>query len=141
MDSALNAGAVLRSVIVHPADPAATLLRIRFASEIDGADRDEDDPPGVLVIATPTHLDEVQFPSSHYPNVAVLIDSNGHRALIGPPDLIRSTFTKLAFLGGRYSRFFKKVDDQPGYGGERVTTWEIDWNGRKEASASAQNPK
>ncbi len=126
MDSALNAGAVLRSVIVHPADPAATLLRIRFASEVDGADRDEDDPPGVVVIATPTHLDEVRFPSSHYPNVAVLIDVTGHRVLIGPPDLIRSTFTELVFLGGRYSRLFKKVDDQLGYGGERVTTWEIE---------------
>ena len=41
--------------------------------------------------------------------------------------LLRSTFTQLMFLDGRYAQSFRKFDERRGYRGERVVTWAVDW--------------
>jgi len=49
------------------------------------------------------------------------------RILVGTPDILRSTFTQLMFLDGRYARHFKKFDERDGYKGERVVVWKVEW--------------
>ena len=63
--------------------------------------------------------------------MAVLLDPDHSRALVGPSYLIDSTFTRLMFFDARYSKYFEKIGEELSYAGERVTTWRIHWDADK----------
>ncbi len=79
------------------------------------------------LIAGSEAMTEIRGEAGLDDQLAVLIDLPNHRILIAPPVLLRSTYTGLTFLDGRYARQFKKLDDRGGLGQERVITWSIVW--------------
>jgi dolichyl-phosphooligosaccharide-protein glycotransferase len=131
-------GTVLEEFIYHPDDP--TKSRLRLADDPGGQgvlhQHDHEETPGVIVLANGERMNEMSFASPTYPDLAVLIDVSNARVLVGPPDLIRSTFTQLMYLDGRYAEFFEKVDERIGYGGEQVTRWKITWDGPRAGAGS-----
>jgi hypothetical protein len=113
------------AVIVNARDPARTRLRMRDGSAMTAA---HEIAPRAVLIAGPRAIEELRCTGRPCAELAVLIDPGKHRVLVGPPALIRSTYTRLMFLGGRYGRVFRKTGERRGYGGERVTAWRIDWD-------------
>jgi asparagine N-glycosylation enzyme membrane subunit Stt3 len=81
--------------------------------------------PAVVVLAEAAGLREVSPTSATDEQLAVLVDVLEGRALIGPPELLRSTLVDLLYLDGRYAKHFEKFDQRVGYRGERVVTWRI----------------
>jgi hypothetical protein len=73
------------------------------------------------------HLEDIATADPIDPNLGVLVDLPNDRVLVGTVALLRSTFTQLMFLDGRYTRSFRKFDERRGYHGERVVTWTVDW--------------
>ncbi len=51
--------------------------------------------------------------------------------------MLRSTFTRLMFLGAHYTPHFELVDDRTSPGAERVRVWKV-WYGTPRASATRQ---
>jgi dolichyl-phosphooligosaccharide-protein glycotransferase len=118
-------GTILDAVVYHPDAPQAAHLRLRARVRGRGVQTARTAIPATLLVAGPQRLDETSFPDAIDETLGVLVDTVEHRALIGPPDLLRSTFTHLMFLDGRYAELFEKVDDRTGYRGERVVTWAL----------------
>jgi asparagine N-glycosylation enzyme membrane subunit Stt3 len=118
-------GTVLRTIVFRPQAPRASPLRLERRGGPAGG---EQGAPALLIIAGDEGMEEVVLSSPAHPDLAVLIDVPGERVLLGPAYLLRSTFTRLLFLDGRHSRFFTKFDERRTYGGERVTTWRIEWD-------------
>lgn len=83
--------------------------------------------PAEILVAGAHDLESVTFPTTGRPGLAVLVDVRGRRALFGSPELLRSTFTQLMFLDGRFMAQFEKWDERIGYAGERVVTWRVRW--------------
>jgi hypothetical protein len=83
--------------------------------------------PAEILIAGPEKIEPVAFEAARSPAVGVLVDVRNRRILAGSPELLRSTFTQLLFLDGRYLRHFEKLDERTGYAGERVVTWRVRW--------------
>jgi oligosaccharyl transferase STT3 subunit len=81
--------------------------------------------PAVIVVAEAAGLRDLRPTTATDPELGVLVDVPEHRALMGPPDLVRSTLVHLLYLDGRYARHLEKFDERVGYGGERVATWRI----------------
>ena len=79
------------------------------------------------MIAAADQMREVSNPEAEYNNLVVLVDVPGARVRLATPDVLHSTFNHLMFLDGRYERFFDKIHDETGWGGERVMLWRIDW--------------
>ncbi len=85
--------------------------------------------PGAVLIAGTQRLQDESNPESKYPGVGVLIDLVHGQARLDSPGLLRSTFSRLMYLDGRYDELFEKVHDETGFAGERVTLWKINWQG------------
>ncbi|HEY3189560.1 MAG TPA: STT3 domain-containing protein [Solirubrobacteraceae bacterium] len=113
------AGTVLETVTYRPDAPAASRLHIRRQ------DRTEAVEPAVLLVAGAAGIDEVAFAAPPDERLGVLVDVSGRRVLVGPPYLVRSTFTQLMFLDGRYATALEKTDDRTGFAGERIVTWRV----------------
>jgi dolichyl-phosphooligosaccharide-protein glycotransferase len=120
-----------------PVDAAGTVLAaLRYRPDAPGESRLVLHGPGgterglatpaALLVAGPERLDEIAFATPTYPMLAALVDVAGRRVLLGRPYLIRSTFTQLVYLDGRYAERLAKFDDRTGARGERVVTWRID---------------
>ncbi len=58
---------------------------------------------------------------------SVLYDSTARRAAIGPTSTVRSTYSQLTLLDGRYSRFFEKVGEATA-AGNRISAWRVRWD-------------
>jgi len=136
-DLSLSQRATITGIVYRPTD---TTLKIRFLSD-DGKVQDRDGTPALVLIAGDKEIAEHPVDSPTDPDVAVMVDPARSRALIGPPNLIRSTFTRLMLLDGAYSPLFTKVyENTVIYFGEKVTAWKINWP-ELERSGSAPNPK
>jgi hypothetical protein len=83
--------------------------------------------PPLVLVAGPQALEQIEPPAGDPAQPVVLIDTVGARVLVGSVKALRSTYTALLHLDGRYVRHFHKVDDRTGYRGQRVVTWRIDW--------------
>jgi dolichyl-phosphooligosaccharide-protein glycotransferase len=83
--------------------------------------------PAAILLAGAEGIQDLNFSAPTYPDYAVLVDVLKRRILIGSPPFIRSTFTQLLFLDGRYARRFKKFDDEISDLGH-VVTWKVRWN-------------
>ena len=86
--------------------------------------------PATLLLARDGRLDEITQPSEVGNAIGVLLDVDRSRAVIGSPALLRSTFARLMFLGGRYAPGFDPFDDRAGWADERVVSWRVRWPGR-----------
>jgi hypothetical protein len=107
-------GAALRAVRYDADAPLSS--RLELAGGGTGT-------PALMVLAGPAAIDEVWFPDPTEPTLGVLVDLPNGRILLGPPYLIRSTFTRLMILEPP-SPYFQKVGDRFTLG-ERVVTWRL----------------
>jgi hypothetical protein len=94
-------------------------------SAADGSEREES--PSAVIVAGSGGIEDIHIAAAPDPDLAVLADVANARVLLGPPSVLRSTFTRLMFLDGRYGQLFEKFDERVGYGSERVTTWRVRW--------------
>ena len=135
VDARLNrAGDVLETLFITPGAPGDTRLRIASGAN---PTQSFEYTPGLVLLAADT-LEAVEIPSATRPNLGVLFDPAHERVLIGPPPLLRSMFTQLVFLDGRYWTHFKK-DVSIGLHGEHVLTWKIDWGAHPQSQPVAQS--
>jgi hypothetical protein len=100
--------------------------RTRFRFTGRGGRRGES-APAVVLLADEIGMLEIVPTASTHSRLAVLIDLERGRALVAPPSLLRSTFTHLMFLEGRYMQRFKKFDERSIPELERLVTWKISW--------------
>jgi hypothetical protein len=123
-----NVAAAIDAFEYPPEQPRAGALRLRDARS--GSVRYQHGSAAVVMVADAEGIRITPAARPTYPMLAVLVDAVEERALVGTPNVLRSILTQLAFLDGRYSRFFDKFDERSGADGERVTTWRIHWQGR-----------
>jgi asparagine N-glycosylation enzyme membrane subunit Stt3 len=115
-------GTVLERVLIDPAHPEATRLRVRGP----GASSTTDGSPATLVVARVggvTHVVPDGPPLDT--RLGALVDLRMRRVLLGAPDMVASTFAELWFLGGRDAPHFVRTDDRKSLRGERVITWRV----------------
>jgi hypothetical protein len=124
-------GSVLETFVYHPAAPMESRVHLRHPQGEHGREPPTEGTPAVLILAGAQDKNEIFFPAPTYPGVAVLVDLPKQRILLGPPPLIRSLFTQLLYLEGRYSQYYEKFDEEVTYMGERVVTWKVKWDGQK----------
>ncbi len=120
----ITTGTAPQTLIASLASPADT--RIRFGGS-GGSKQYVDRTPGVVLVAGAAGIEEVPVSSPTQPQLGVLIDATRDRVLVGTPQILRSVFTQLMFLDGRYLRDFEKYSEQTGFRGERVVAWKIRW--------------
>ena len=115
----LRSGKVLRAVVVPVSDPAATRLVLGVAR-----DRDEEASPASVLAVTADGIRVLA--DGDAAGESVLLDLEGRRVLVGSRQLLRSTFTHLHFLDGRFLRHFETFDRREALSGE-LRTWRILW--------------
>jgi len=82
---------------------------------------------GTILVAGTSGVRPFYFRNADLPQLAVLFDEVTHRVLVGTPAALRSVFTHLNFLDGRYltSTHAKLVEHE--IDGERVSAWSVNW--------------
>ncbi len=124
----IGGGALLTGIQYGPQDTQhTTKLKIAFVSPTDNKVHQLQGPPALVELATEKELVRQTVASPAFRQIAVLVDPSQARILVGPSFLIDSTFTRLLFLGGAYSKLFTKAYQATGFGGEIVTAWKINW--------------
>jgi dolichyl-diphosphooligosaccharide--protein glycosyltransferase len=113
---------VIESVVVRLDVPSNSRLRLLRANS-DAREQ----APAFLRIATAGGVEEMELAADVDSGIGILADVVNARVVVAPPYVLRSTFTRLMELEGRYSDLFEKFEDRTGYGGERVMTWRILW--------------
>ena len=126
LDMQIDETTVVKQMIFRPANPADSRL-VAVRESADGTSTEAEITPPVILIAAADQVGEVSNPAPEYPELAVLVDVPGARVLLANPDLLRSTFSRLMNLDGKYQQFFDKVQDETGFGGEHVKLWRINW--------------
>jgi len=115
---------IVEEFIFDAVAPQRSRLRYRPAEPGRSLGQPIDVAPGALVVAD-RQLMDVEVPSPRYEETAVLVDARGSRILVGPPALIRSTFTHLLYLDGRYATHFVKFDERTSYLNDHVITYKV----------------
>lgn len=121
------AGSRLEEVLYPETTPWNSRVRFRERGEDGSPGRLVEGTPAWIVSAGPRGRRDLRFEQASYPAVAVLVDLPSRRVLVGPPQLIRSTFVHLLYLDGRYAKLFEKFDEQISPAGDRVVTWKVKW--------------
>lgn len=116
----LGAHVNLRAVSIPAADPAAAALIVE-----PGRGRRESVTPGTVLVVTPDGIRNLTPGREGSPD-SILFDPSGPHVLIGPAQLLRSTFTHLMFLDGRFLHRFESFDHARGIRGD-IRTWRISW--------------
>ena len=81
--------------------------------------------PAAVLLARSDRVEEETVAGADEGALGVLIDVPGRRALVDSPAMLRSTFTRLMFLGAHYTPHFELVDDRTSPGAERVRVWKV----------------
>jgi len=102
------------------ADPAAGRLVVQ---SFDGRPAREM-APAVVLLAAGGQVRSVEPSAGDRSPMGVLIDVEHARAVVGTPELLRSTFARLMFLGDGAGSPFEKVDERTA-AGERIVTWRV----------------
>lgn len=114
-------GSLLEGFSYDP--PAAELGTLRFTAPHSGK-RIDIRPQTTLAMGRTAW--KVAKDDAATDDFAAVVDTDAHRVLLGAPALIRSVFTRMLLLDGRYLQQLEKVDDRH-VPRERVTTWRIHW--------------
>lgn len=120
----VNTNKVLDEFVYNTFAPQRSIVRYRHAEPGHAPSPPVEQPPAALLIAA-NQLREVTLPTPRYADTAILLDERQWRILVGPAPLIRSTFTQLLFLDGRYAPYFEKFDERTSYDGNRLQTWRL----------------
>jgi hypothetical protein len=123
-------GSVLRSFVYDPASPQDSRLHFHNPEGRPGTDRSVKETPAALILAGVQRMEEITVPSSISPDIGVLVDIPNQRILLGSPPMLRSMFTQLLYLDGRYTTHYEKIEERMTALGDRIVTWKINWNGR-----------
>ncbi len=127
-DVRLDDATVVKQVIFYPANPAdSRVVAVHKSADSGGATEEVQLTPALVMIAAADQIREVSNPAPESAELAVLVDVAGARVRLSTPELLRSTFNSLMYLDGRYDKFFDRVHEETGFGGERVTLWRINW--------------
>jgi hypothetical protein len=133
-------GSTLTAFVYHPASPTESRLRFRQPEGRRLPSYGTEGTPAVIVLAGAQWMEEIPFLSATDPGIAVLVDLPNQRILVGTPPLIRSTFTHLMYLDGRYATHYEKFDDRTAHTGERLVTWRVRWDGLKGSQQGSGGP-
>ncbi len=117
----LPSGEVTRAVLVDPADLSNARVVVRDSTGVE-----VERSPDSIIVAGTEGLRTFQVDTSARVKPALLIDLEHRRVLLGSDQILRSTFTGLMFLDGRYHRRFREFDRRGGRQGQ-IVTWEIEW--------------
>ncbi len=117
----LPSGEVTRAVLVDPADLSKARIVVR-----DSAGDEVERSPDSIIVAGTEGLKTFQVDTASRVEPALLIDLEQRRVLLGSDQILRSTFTGLMFLDGRYHGRFREFDRRGGRQGQ-IVTWEIEW--------------
>ncbi len=129
---ASSTGSILETVMYRPAAPTESRVHFRHPQGARSLNHPTEGTPAFIILAGAQDKEEVFFPAPTYPHLGVLVDVPKQRILLGPPHLIRSMFTQLLYLDGRYSHYYEKFDEEMTYMGEPVITWKVKWGEQKE---------
>ncbi|MEO8602533.1 MAG: STT3 domain-containing protein [bacterium] len=108
--------------VVYPADDPR---QARVATTQLDSGQTAEAPPDRLLLAGADGV--VTVGDRDADGVGVVIDTVGHRVLVGSPSGIGSSFVRLMYLDGRDMLHFRRVDERNGAWGNRVVTWAVDW--------------
>ncbi|MBI3799117.1 MAG: hypothetical protein HY268_19395 [Deltaproteobacteria bacterium] len=86
-------GTILEKFVYRPTVPLESKVYLRRLRGVHNPDSPSEGTPGLLIVAGVEEKEEISFPSPQFPRIGVLLDLPKKRILIGPPPLIRSTFT------------------------------------------------
>jgi hypothetical protein len=122
----LNTHNIVDDVVFNSFAPENTVVHYRPAPPGHPPGSPIAQAPAALIVTEGT-LRDVPLPEPRFAEMAVLADTKNWRVLVGPAPLIRSTFTHLLFLDGRYAKFFEKIDERTAYNQERLQTWRLNF--------------
>ncbi len=122
-----SSGHRLESFVHVPAAPTTSHFRVRRLREGELSQDTVENTPAVLLLADPQGIDEVQLPTPAYRTLGVLLDVPQQRVLVGTLTFLRSIYTHLMYLDGRYLRHYEKIKEKSTTAGDRVVTWKIHW--------------
>ena len=114
------AGSLIERFAYPEGDPAAGRLVVQ---SFDGGPAHEV-APAVVLLAAGGQVQSVEQSGGDRSPMGVLIDVEHARAVVGTPELLRSTFARLMFLGDGAGSPFEKVDERTA-AGERIVTWRV----------------
>jgi hypothetical protein len=115
---------MVEELVYDVLSPGRSVVRYRHAEPGRPPGQVVEQAPGALLVAE-AKLEDVALPTPRYVETGFLVDTRNWRVLAGPPLLIRSTFTHLLFLDGRYTRQFEKVGERVTHAGDRLQTWRV----------------
>jgi asparagine N-glycosylation enzyme membrane subunit Stt3 len=124
-------GVVLDSVLYLPERAGESRLRFRQAVPSRRQPAVIEEVPAVVLIASDNGVSTLTPALSARSEFGLLVDPANARVLVGSPSMLASTFVRLMFLDGRGMEHFEKVSDRSSFGGQRVVTWRINWQGRQ----------
>ncbi|MFK8067575.1 MAG: STT3 domain-containing protein [Gammaproteobacteria bacterium] len=110
--------------------------KLHFLLKVDFSDQDslvmfkKDNPakkrkPGLLVIAGENETEMIEPANIDYEDVGFMLLKKNNHVLIADPKVLKSVYTQLQFLDGRYSQYFEKISKHEGMEGESVIAWRV----------------
>jgi dolichyl-diphosphooligosaccharide--protein glycosyltransferase len=109
--------------VAVPADGRIVLQRRGADGAFEAADEWR---PRFVVVAGSAAVETVRRDDGNA-EIAAVVDVPSRRVLLGAPDVMRSTFVRLAFLDGRATRHFTRFDERLALDGTRVVTFQVRW--------------
>ncbi len=129
-DAAGRAGEMICRITIVDADRRTRLMEFFYDGATEKVSLQYDGrkgAPGAVLVAGAARMEERIAPAPEFPDIGVLLDPAGKRALLGAPALIRSTLVRLVYLGERGGSPFKSFDRRDAPFGDEVASWKISW--------------
>jgi len=123
-DLTIGPEGIVRKISYDASDPTQSRLLLVDSRGLSN----EEVPPAAVIIGQPDGIKDLMISSAPYPSLGLLVDAAHARVIVASPGLLRSTYSKLAYLNDSTGKFFTKVDDQTGFWDEHVTVWKINWD-------------
>jgi len=119
-----TSGRVIEEVVVPLSRPSATRMKVSFANQPEWQTL----VPAELWFAGQTLI---QIPVEPEPDedVAVLVDVERRRVMLGSPAFLSSIYFRLVFLDGRYAPGFEKLIEEQALDGDRISLWRVRFPG------------
>ena len=122
-------GAWICRLVAPASAPTPRVTAVTYRPDSPGATRlttpSGDIAAAAVLVAGADGVEEAAVARTGEDALGVLVDLPGRRVLVGPPAVLRATFTRLMFLGAQHAPRFEPVDDRTNSGGERVRVWKV----------------